>query len=82
MALSRAAVNGVEARNQYNAALPLFRAMQDQPGEAWTVERLADIHSATGEIEDARNHRMQALSLFTAIQQADSVLRVQRKFTP
>ncbi len=32
-----------EARAQYNAAPPLFRAAQDKGGEAWTHERLAHI---------------------------------------
>ena len=65
--LSSAAINGVDARNQYNAALPLFRAVQDKRGEAQCALSLGQIaYYIQDQYEEARRQYSGALPLFHA----------------
>ena len=57
-----------QARQHYDAALPLFEAEQDRLGTANTLQSLGDLESRLGNIEQARQHYDAALPLFEAEQ--------------
>ena len=57
-----------EARNAYEAALPLFREIDDGLAEANTLRRLGDLEILEGRLEEARSRYAEALPLFRAVE--------------
>jgi tetratricopeptide (TPR) repeat protein len=57
-----------QARQHYDAALPLYEAEQARLGKANTLQSLGDLESRLGNIEQARGHYDAALPLYEAEQ--------------
>jgi tetratricopeptide (TPR) repeat protein len=65
--LQRAAEALRQARTKYEEALALYRALQDQEGELWTLLALPQIYFQFGEAQKAQEMAQQALKLARAL---------------
>ena len=57
-----------QARGRYEEALPIFRQIEDRPGEANTLRALGDLEMREARLSDARGRYQEALLLFLQIE--------------